>query len=226
MLTMALTSAYLISNKNVKPLFDSLIGAKAPDAFTQKFIENLGFKSTNDRLYIPVLKGLGFLDDNAAPTDRYFKFLDQSESKKILAEAIEDAYADLFAINTKAQELDLAEVKNKLRSLTQGKHSEKVVSLMAATFKALSEYAEWGHKKHVEPPRKVEEKPQPEKPEEEPKDTNTTNKPSFEKEEDFGDVGRTINKPDFHYNIQIHLPDSRDESVYDAIFKSLKRHLL
>ncbi len=35
-----------------------------------------------------------------------------------------------------------------------------------------------------------------------------------------------INKPEFHYNIQIHLPDSRDETVYDAIFKSLRRHLL
>ena len=38
----------------------------------------------------------------------------------------------------------IAEVKNKFRTLTQGKTSEKVVGLMANTFKALVDYAEWG----------------------------------------------------------------------------------
>jgi hypothetical protein len=28
------------------------------------------------------------------------------------------------------------------------------------------------------------------------------------------------------YNIQIHLPESRDQAVYDALFRSLKTHLL
>ena len=31
---------------------------------------------------------------------------------------------------------------------------------------------------------------------------------------------------EMHYNIQIHLPETRDITVYDAIFKSLKEHLL
>ena len=30
----------------------------------------------------------------------------------------------------------------------------------------------------------------------------------------------------FHYNIQIHLPTTTDVTVYNAIFKSLKEHLL
>lgn len=28
------------------------------------------------------------------------------------------------------------------------------------------------------------------------------------------------------YNINIHLPESRDQAVYDALFKSLREHLL
>jgi len=28
------------------------------------------------------------------------------------------------------------------------------------------------------------------------------------------------------YNIQLHLPDSRDPAVYDALFKSLRAHLV
>jgi hypothetical protein len=31
---------------------------------------------------------------------------------------------------------------------------------------------------------------------------------------------------EMHYNIQIHLPETRDMTVYDAIFRSLKEHLL
>lgn len=31
--------------------------------------------------------------------------------------------------------------------------------------------------------------------------------------------------PDFHYNIQIHLPATTDISVYNAIFKSIRENL-
>lgn len=218
---MALTSSYLVSVKNVKPFFDSLITAKAPGTFTQKFVEGLGFKSTNDRLFISLLKGLGFLDANSVPTERYYRFLDQSESKKVVAEAVEDAYGDLFDVNTKAYELSVSEVKNKLRTLTQGKHSEKVVSLMASTFKALAEYADWGGKTATKPEKptvaatpETKEKPMEEK------------IPVIPPIEPLDDGKSSTGTAQFHYNIQIHLPESRDESVYDAIFRSLRRHLL
>lgn len=29
-----------------------------------------------------------------------------------------------------------------------------------------------------------------------------------------------------HYNIQIHLPETTNMAVYDAIFQSLKKHLM
>jgi hypothetical protein len=32
--------------------------------------------------------------------------------------------------------------------------------------------------------------------------------------------------PGLHYNIQIHLPATKDVEVYNAIFKSLKEHLV
>lgn len=214
---MALTSSYLVAVKNVKPFFDSLITAKAPAAFTQKFIEGLGFKSTNDRLYIGLLKGLGFLDANAVPTEKYYRFLDQSESKKVLAEAIESAYGDLFAVHTKANELSVAEVKNKLRTLTQGKYSEKVIALMASTFRALCEYADWSVPKQD---GKAVEKKQPDNSQvidTPPQKLDEPELPMVEKNLPTG--------AQFHYNIQVHLPESRDESVYDAIFKSLRKHL-
>ncbi len=220
---MTLTQSYLITVKNLDAFFDSLIGAKAPEAFTHKFIENLGFTSSNDRLYLSVLKGLGFLDENAIPTNRYFKFMDQSESKKVLAEAIEEAYGELFSVKTDAQKLEVSEIKNKLKTITQGKYSDKVVGLMANTFKALCDYAEWsknndekkGASKETLPKKEVESK------------VKNDDKKTEEGEAATSLLGVKFDNhgPDFHYNIQIHLPDSRDESVYDAIFKSLKKHL-
>jgi hypothetical protein len=216
---MTLTQSYLMTTKNVDSFFDSLIGAKAPESFTQKFIENLGFKSTNDRLFIPVLKGLNFLDENAVPTEQYFKFLDQGESKKVLAEAVEDAYGELFAVKTDAQNLEVSEVKNKLKTITQGKHSDKVVALMANTFKALCDYSEW-NKEVVEPVKKPATKKEKETDSVKETDPTSSSQPPI-----FSDSKISSERPEFHYNIQIHLPDSRDESVYDAIFKSLKKHL-
>jgi hypothetical protein len=215
---MALNPAYLVTTKNFESFFNSLITAKAPDVFTQKFLENLEFKSTNDRLYIGLLKNLGFLDANGAPTDRYFKFLDQSQSKKILAEAVQDAYSDLFAVNLKANELSVAEVRNKLKTLTEGKTSDNVLKLMANTFKALVDYAEWTPEVQKKTPKKeAETKKVPDVPA-----PRTEEKPNEEEEED---ISAKLQKAQLHYNIQIHLPESRDQAVYDAIFKSLKKHL-
>jgi acetoin utilization deacetylase AcuC-like enzyme len=37
---------------------------------------------------------------------------------------------------------------------------------------------------------------------------------------------RRISTSGLHYNIQIHLPATKDAEVYNAIFKSLKEHLI
>ena len=53
-----------------------------------------------------------------------------------------------------------------------------------------------------------------------------------EEESEYQDpkqLGEIINKKittEMHYNIQIHLPETKDIAVFDAIFKSLKEHLL
>jgi hypothetical protein len=68
--------------------------------------------------------------------------LDQTQSARVLAEAVREAYSDLFAVNVKANELSAEEVKNKLRTLTQGQNSDNVIGLMSKTFKALTELAD------------------------------------------------------------------------------------
>lgn len=106
---MALPTQYLVTVKNLPDVLAAIRNAKAPERFTQTFLEQLGFKSTNDRLYVGVLKALKLLDETGKPTPRYFEFLDQTQSGRVLAEAIREAYSDLFAINVNAQGLSKQE---------------------------------------------------------------------------------------------------------------------
>lgn len=207
---MALTTAYLMTTKNLDGFLNAVQGAQAPERVSQKFLEDLEFTSSNDRLFIGLLKGLRFIDESGVPQQRYYEFLDQTVAKSVLAEAIRDAYDDLFRINKEAHKLSETEVKNKLKTLTRGEKSDNVLRLMALTFRGLCDYADWEtqQKKPVEPP--VNE----------------------------GDSGQRVELPPsmpqphqsklggLHYNIQIHLPATRDAAVYDAIFRSLRDHLL
>lgn len=210
---MALTNAYLMTTKNLDAFLNAVVSAKAPDSFTNNFLKQLDFSSSNDRLYIGVLKALGLLDDSGKPTKMYFDFLDQTQMGKVLAKGIKIAYEDLFQVNTKAYELSAEQVKNKLKTLTQGQKSEKVLTLMATTFKALCEKADW------EMERVVAEK----------KEEKEEGGPVKESEIQENSIAKSPNAQflgGLHYNIQIHLPSTRDLSVYDAIFSSLKKHLV
>jgi len=213
---MALPEQYLVTTKNLDAFFNSILNAQAPPKFTMKFLEQLEFKSSNDRLLIGVLKLLDFIDSDGVPQERYFKFLDQTQSKQILAQAIREAYADLFAVNVKANEMSPNEVKNKLKTLTQGSKSDRVLGWMANTFTALCNYADFSKQSSKELMKLNKEEKHSEDNSEENHDSKKM-------------THELINKnitTEMHYNIQIHLPETRDITVYDAIFKNLKEHLL
>jgi hypothetical protein len=210
---MSLPTAYLTSTKRLSEIFDAVKTAKAPDKFTQKFLESLEFKSNGDRLIIGVLKALKLIDDVGQPTERYFKFLDQTQSAKVLAEAIEDAYSDLFAVNKNANTLTKSEIIGKLKTLSQGQYSDVVLDKMAMTFLALVSLADFASpkiKSEVKNIRKDGEDDEQEEPEvkRKPKLTGSLN------------LGGLV------YNIQIVLPETRDAKVYEALFKALKDHLV
>lgn len=202
---MSLPTSYLTSQKNLKAILAAVQAAQAPKRFTTRFLESLGFKAAADRLIIGVLKSVGLLNSEGQPTKRYFEYLDQTQSTRVLAEGIREAYADLFQINKKAYELSQTEIKNKLKTLSQGQLSNSVMEKMAATFKGLSHHADFS----VAPPPP---------------------KPPVEKESRKDKAGK-VERPSLElgglvYNIQLVLPADRDQAVYDALFKSLKEHLL
>lgn len=57
---MALPTSYMTGSfTKIPQYFDTLLTAKAPDKFTVKFMEDLGYTSSNDRQFVNVLKAIG-----------------------------------------------------------------------------------------------------------------------------------------------------------------------
>lgn len=207
---MSLPKAYLTTSKNLSAILNAIQTAKAPERFTQRFLEALEFKSPNDRLIIGVLKALKFLTDDGKPTTRYYNYLDQTQAPTVLADGIREAYSDLFQVNTNAQKLTKAEAINKFKTLSQGSLSEAVLDKMGMTFVELCKLGDFNAVSAQ--PNATETHPAPASPEHsaKPDDGNR-------KRLKFGDLV---------YNIQIVLPESRDQAVYDALFRSLREHLV
>jgi uncharacterized protein DUF5343 len=215
----AVPKAYLTSTKNVKHILTTIQQAQAPKQFSTNFLANLGFKSSADRLFIGILKALGFLNATGAPTPRYFEYLDQTQSGRVLAEAIRDAYGDLFELNVNAHKMTRDEVKNKLKTLTQGQFSDDVLGKMATTFAALAAEADFDAVEPADVPPDAELTPTGQLPAGDGSVPPTPPSPPRART-NVGGLGGLV------YNIQIQLPESRDPAVYDALFRSLKTHLL
>lgn len=209
---MALPTSYMTGSfTKIPQYFDTMLTAKAPDKFTTKFMADLGFTSSNDRQFVNVLKAIGFLDDSGTPTERYFKFLDQSFSKQMVAEGIKEAYADLFALNTSANKMTKAEVEGKFKTLTNGSKENATIGHMASTFINLCGYADWAETQSSPTPTQSQNADPVQS-----SDIGLTSKVAHPHE------GHRI---DLNYDIHIHLPATRDQAVYDALFASLTKHL-
>lgn len=213
---MALQPVYLVAIKNLAPFLEALRHAQVPEKIGVRFIEELGFKSTNDRLFIPLLKALHFLDEGGKPTARYHAFLDDTQWKKVLAAGIKDAYPDLFRVSKNAQSLTREQLTGKIKSVGEGKISPAVLGNMTKTFMELVKLADF----KTEAPQEVTPEAPPEGAANEPGEPLAITGIGAKAEQPRQEG------PTLVYRIEIVLPAVRDQAIYDAIFRSAKEHLL
>lgn len=211
---MALPSSYLTSYKNVPAILDSIKAAQAPERFTIKFLQDLGYTSAADRLIIKMLKTLGLLAESGEPTQRYHEFLDPSESGRVLAEALSNAYSDLFQIKRNAQVMSAQDVKAKFKTISQGDYSDAVLSKMANTFVELVKHADF--EAITEQPKTSSEDKSPE---------DTSNEVPINKDTSLAPGSLERRPMRLVYEVNIQLPTTRDPAVYDALFSALSKHL-
>lgn len=132
---------YMMSNNKIPLIIDKIISAAKPPRFTQEFLSNMGFTSSNDRAFTPVLKKLGFLTEDSVPTQYYDQLRDRSTSKIILADRIKSLYSELYSINTSIHAAPEAEIKGAISRVT-GKDETGVMRIYN-TFKTLCSNAEF-----------------------------------------------------------------------------------
>jgi hypothetical protein len=205
---MALTNSYIQVYGQLPQLFKRISDGQAPEKFTRQHLKDLGFASSNFNAVIPLLKALGFLSSEGVPTQRYLDYRDASQSRKIMANAVRDAYGDLFTIKAHPTSADRNLIEGKFKSSHNA--TPNTAKLMASTFFALLDLADLS----TQAPTELEKKKEihlPNPPVEKiVKSEHKQEKPS----------------PTLHYNIQIHLPATKDIEVFGAIFKALREHLL
>lgn len=206
---MALPSSYTSSYSTLPEFFGKIRDAQAPDRFTNQILKDLGYKSNNHRPFIPLMKALGFLSADGSPTQRYQEYRNHALSERIMGEAIKEAYSDLFLIKSKPTTKDKDLITGKFKSYHNV--SDTVANLMSKTFFSLLKIADLDYNQKQLSTEKIKDKIEPVK-----------QGASEVKEK----VIKETNGLGLHYNIQIHLPATKDIEVYNAIFKSLKEHLI
>lgn len=201
---MGLSNTYVQPTNRIPDLFNKIRDGQAPERFTQQLLKDWGFKSTADRTFISMLKALGFLTSDGKPTQRYNDYRDHSRSRAVMADALRETYADLFLIKQHPTAADKEAIEGKFKSFHNV--SENVARLMTKTFMSLLTMADL---KGSHSPSRLPEA--------------TATSPDSN-EADVTAVRHAVTG--LHYNIQIHLPATKDVEVYNAIFKSLREHLL
>jgi hypothetical protein len=201
---MASELPYLSSYKNVAELFKRIESAKQPDTFTTRYLsETLGLKSATDRQLIALLKALGFVDNAGRPTAEYGGLKNQSKAAHAIAGALRQAYSALYAANENAHALNATELKGLIAQVAGS--DSGMTSKIFGTFSSLVKLANFSEPKAKEPPPDDPDKPGERTP---PPDIT----------HGFGAL-----RPEFHYNIQVHLPANAAEETYLNIFNALRK---
>lgn len=193
-----------------------IVEGTAPDKFTTEHLKKIGFPSSNDRALIGVLKDLGFLAESGTPTQRYHDYRNTSKSRQVLGDALKEAYSDIFHLNEKPTQEDRQAIVGLFKSTHNV--SDQVAGFMANTFLTLLNLAD------------ISGAPKPQKKETDKKKDNAEDvqikNPNEKGQQNGGTQSNYPIVPNLRYNIEIHLPATKDIEVYNSIFKSLKEHLL
>ncbi|TKJ32208.1 hypothetical protein CEE39_06115 [bacterium (candidate division B38) B3_B38] len=194
---------YTLAPKNLLRFLSHIQKAGVPtEKVTNEYLTKSGFNSPNDKAIPKILEFIGFLDSSRMPTQLWKNYKDKSRAKIVLADNIMKAYSDLFTTHPDAYKKDRESLYNYFSAKTG--LGDRAVNAMVKTFNALCDRGDF----EAFAKAAVKETPM-EKPE-----TAIKERPGIARVE-------TLN-----INIQLQLPATADESIYEKIFAALKKHLM
>jgi Family of unknown function (DUF5343) len=194
----------------ITKIFDKIIEASQPERFTTDFLTNkLGYGSGSARPVIPLLKKLGFIASDGTPTPLYGKFRNPENRGAAMAQAIRNAYKEVYDRSEYAHDMPKEKFKNLIVEMTGLTASDPTVNAIVGTFSNLRAYAKFDASQEADDKKKVvvmkndDDNPPPPSP-----GVNNS-------------AGLNLS-----YTINLNLPETSDVEVFNAIFRSLKENLL
>jgi hypothetical protein len=196
--------AYTTVTGKIKTLLEKARTVGIPPKVTIEWLRTLGFKSSNDKTLLGVLKFIGFADSNGIPT-QFWTAYRGAKHKTVLGEAIRKGYSDLFAVYPDANLRSQTELNHVFSTSSSG--GAQVISRTIQTFKALVEEAEFPSSS-------------------EPTETSMPAGPLHTPPAEGAKVSpRTASGPEVHIDIQIHISPESSSDQIDKIFESMAKHL-
>lgn len=208
---MAESLPYVDAYGKIKDVFLGIKRAAVPPKFNQDFLSGkLGFTSSSYRAMIPLLKRLGFVDQANVPTRQYKDYRDDKKSKSIMANQVKEGYKSLFDSHEYANTLQKSDLVSTLKTVTGAGEDDAMVSKIAGSFLELCKLADF---ENAQEPSEEEEKVEEEEAQEKGR-------------KDSRNESSTVKKLGISYTINLNLPATTEVGVFNAIFKSLKEHIL
>lgn len=196
---------YHVNTAQVKKFLEHIPTAGVPDKITFKYLESVGFTSSNDRSIITILKFIGFISSSGVPTDIWRAYRNKARSKKILAAALVKSYSTLFTTYPDAQRKDNEALRNFFSGHTSV--SEGTISYMVRTFKTMADMGDFsGTLPEVDTDSGDEEEQRA---------------IAVKRRVTTGASEMTVN-----INIQLQIPATDKAETYDNFFAAMKKHLL
>ena len=193
---------YMSNPAKIKQFLEHVQSASIPPKVTQNYLLSAGYKSKNDRPLIKIMEFIGFLDPSGAPTSVWRDYRAKAGATVVLAKAIQTSYVDLFAMYPDAFRKDDEALRNYFTPKTDV--GESTINYIVLTFKNLCKLADF---EGVSAEAVVSE-------------------PLTSPREEAAGIPTVTPGLTVNINIQLTLPATDDESVYDRLFASLKRNLL
>jgi hypothetical protein len=202
------TLPYITSPGNIDKALAGIKNAAVPERVSQDFVKTiLKITGGSGDQMTSYLKKLGLVNIDGTPSDVYRRFRNPASSGSAIAECIKKAYAPLFTRNEYANELTDTQLLSLIVEDTGQPHDSNNVKLIASCFKHLKSSANFSATSPRLPVMDVDE-------------------PHPKKRSDTHDPSRKTYGLNLGYTINLNLPATADPAVFDAIFKSLKEHLL
>ena len=206
---MAENLPYVATPSSIKNALERIMAAATPPRVTQDFIQTkLQIKGGTGASIPPFLKKIGFVNSDGTPSSLYSSFRNTQTSGLAVAEAIRIGYRELFDVNEYCYDLSDKDLLSLVCQVTGAAANSSTAKLTVSCFKNLKEFADF-EAKAKEPELGIN---QP-----------VISLPSVAPapREADGKVGLNLS-----YTINLNLPATSDQAVFNAIFRSLREHLL